>query len=191
VIHDKFTKRVSNINLNVENSNFEELSTINLGENQKIPKIDELFKKLKGKIGFQIEIKQKGLSKILLEKIRQYNVEDSVLISSFKHSELIEFRKLNSKIPLVTLEPFISGYIKSVFSDDAFLNEAIKTGVDGIHPKYTYVNEKFVNKAHDKDLIVNPWTVDKPDDWDYLMKCGVDGIITNDPRKLIEFLEKK
>ena len=58
-----------------------------------------------------------------------------------------------------------------------------------IYPKNTLVTPKTVKKAHSKNLFVNSWTADTPEDWVYLIECGVDGIITNYPRELCKFLE--
>jgi len=73
VIHDKFTNRVSDSNINVEKSKFKDISSINVGENQTIPRLDDLFEKFKGKICFQIEIKQNGYNRkafgLAIEKI--------------------------------------------------------------------------------------------------------------------------
>ena len=63
--------------------------------------------------------------------------------------------------------------------------------LDGFHPEYTLITPKLVNNAHSKNLFINTWTPDKPEEWDYLIKCGVDGIITNNPRELCKFLESR
>jgi glycerophosphoryl diester phosphodiesterase len=60
----------------------------------------------------------------------------------------------------------------------------------GCHPYFRLVNEDFIKTAHEKDLFVNVWTVDEPKDWSKLIQWDVDGIITNNPRGLVKFLEK-
>ncbi|MHA1730270.1 MAG: glycerophosphodiester phosphodiesterase [Promethearchaeota archaeon] len=191
IIHDSSTKRVSNLELNVEECTLEELKAVDLGQNQKIPLIDDLFKneKLNGKIGFQVEIKQAGITSLLLEKIQKYNLESSILISSFIHEELSEFKKLNTSIPLVTLEPSGKGWVTGFFSKKRFIRDALDRNVYGIHPFYKMVNKSLIIQAHSNGLVVNPWTVDNPSDWKKLIELGVDGIITNDARGLIKYLE--
>ena len=106
VIHDANAKKVSGVDLNVELSSFKEVSQVEIEKGQRIPKLDELFEKLKGKIAFQVEIKQEGLTDLLWEKIQKFGVESSVVISSFIHGELNKFKLKSKEIPLMTLEPF-------------------------------------------------------------------------------------
>ena len=189
VIHDANAKKVSGVDINVELSSFEEVSRIEMEKGQRIPKLDELFEKLKGKITFQIEIKQEGLTDLLWEKIQKFGVESSVVISSFIHGELNKFKLKSKEIPIMTLEPFGKSWVTSVFSKKGYLKNAKIAGAHGIHPFYKFVNSDLIKEAHAAGLVVNPWTVDKVEDWDNLIKLGVDGIITNDPRNLIQYLD--
>jgi len=190
IIHDANAKKVSGVDLNVELSSFEEVSKIEMDEGQRIPKLDEVFEKLKGKIVFQIEIKQEGLTDLLWEKIQEFDVESSVVISSFLHGELSKFKQKSEEIPLMTLEPSGKAWVTSVFSKKSYLVNAKNAGTHGINPFYKFVNSDLIKEAHSAGLVVNPWTVDKVEDWDNLIKLGVDGIITNDPRNLIKFLDE-
>lgn len=191
VIHDANAKKVSGVDLNVELSSFEEVSQVEMEKGQRIPKLDELFEKLKGKIGFQVEIKQEGLTDLLWDKIKKFGVESSVVISSFIHGELSKFKQKSKEIPLMTLEPFGKSWVTSVFSKKGYLKNAKNSSAHGIHPFYKFVNADLIKEAHAAGLVVNPWTVDKVEDWDNLIKLGVDGIITNDPRNLIKYLDEK
>jgi glycerophosphoryl diester phosphodiesterase len=155
---------------------------------QNIPLIDDLFKKLKGKIHFQIEIKPNGVADRLVEKINEYNLNDSVLISSFKLSELSRIKELDSSIPCCAIFPSIPGWIYQGFTKKSMVKKTISKGFDGFHPYYKHVNKDLIDYAHSKSLIVNPWTTDDPIVWKKLIDDGVDGIISNDPRKLINFL---
>jgi len=53
-------------------------------------------------------------------------------------------------------------------------------------PYYSGVNAEMVKKAHEKNMQIVPWTVDKEEDMIALAKLGVDGIITNCPDLLIK-----
>ncbi len=191
ILHDITTESVSinNLTLNVEESTFNELQEVELEGNQKIPKIDEVFKKLKGKINFQIEIKGEGTTEILYKKIQEYNLLNDVMISSFNHNELKKVKNLDKNIPCSALEPAISEIFKDILFRKKTIKKAISNNFDGIHPLYLLVNRKYIEFAHSNGIYVNPWTFDNPKLWKKYIDIGCDGIITNDPRNLIKMLE--
>lgn len=190
IIHDTLTRRVSDVSLNVEEVPYSELKDIDLGEGQKIPRLDEVFEKLKGKIAFQIEIKQAGIAELLLEKINKYGVHDDCLISSFNVDELERFRELDKSIPMAILEPTITGWFTRWFTRKQMMENVINRHIPGLHPSYKFVNEYVMKFARENNLFIIPWTPDRESDWEKLIKKGVDGIITNNPRKLIEYLQR-
>lgn len=187
VIHDGNTKRVGNIDLTIEECTLDQLKQVDLGKDQKIPLLDDVFKSFKGKCGFVIEIKAEGLCELLLNKIKEYNVEDSCIIISFKHNELKTFRKLNQTIPIATLEPSPSN-LGGILLKKKMIDNVISNSLEGIHPLFKLVNKKMVEYAHANNIFVNPWTVDNEQDWKLMLNAGVDGITTNNPRGLINFL---
>ena len=50
------------------------------------------------------------------------------------------------------------------------------------------IDRALVEKAKKSQVSVWAWTADKPDDWARIVEAGVDGIITNVPHKLREWL---
>ena len=52
-------------------------------------------------------------------------------------------------------------------------------------PHFPLVTPSNVKLSHDRGIAVIPWTVNKPGDWDHVIAAGVDGIITDYPRRLI------
>jgi len=54
--------------------------------------------------------------------------------------------------------------------------------------KYNFVNEQFVEMAHEDGLKVFVWNIDEQHLLQPYVDMGVDGIGTNDPRVLVEYL---
>ncbi len=189
VIHDTTTEKISDVNINIHNSTLEQVREVPLKDGLQIPTLEEVFTQFKGKLYFQIEIKQSGIAPYVMDLIEKHNVHDQCVISSFLHSTLHYFKKSKKKIMLASLEPTESHDRFRNILRNWMLNIPKKLGFDGYHPKNTLVTPKTVKKAHSKNLFVNSWTADTPEDWVYLIECGVDGIITNYPRELCKFLE--
>ena len=149
-------------------------------------------------MGVQIELKSTGSAQPTVELISKNKMENEVLISSFKHSELAKVKEVNPNLICAVLEPTFVNKIniaKSFFNRKIFIDHAEKYRVEGIHPLYPYVlyppfRNRFCEQAHERGLFVNAWTIDNPKTWKKLINSGVDGIITNNPEALYEFLSK-
>ncbi len=190
VIHDGNTIRTGDKGFKIEETALKTLKQVDMGEGEKIPTLQEVFDLCKGKIGVQIEIKAENMAQKVLDLIAENEMEDEVLLSSFKHKEMMDSKKINPDILCATLEPSGMSAVKAVFLKKTFIKKAYRIKADAVHPYHRYVNEKFCKIAHKFDILVNPWTVDRVSAWENLVKSGVDGIITNDPEGLIEYLEK-
>ena len=60
-----------------------------------------------------------------------------------------------------------------------------------ISPHMDWVTPEAVREAHDLGVRVVPYTANSEADWSYLISCGVDGIITDDPQALIHYLRNQ
>jgi glycerophosphoryl diester phosphodiesterase len=190
VNHDASTGRTGNTAYVIKDTPLATLKTLDMGSGQKIPTFEEVITLCKGKIGLQIEIKVVGIVERVVQLIEKNKMESDVIISSFTHTELQKAKSLNKNILCSALEPIMSNAIKAVFSRGVFIEDAKKIGADGVHPLYKYINAKFCQKAHAAGLYVNPWTIDSPQQFTKLQRAGVDGIISNDPQGLYDFLQK-
>jgi glycerophosphoryl diester phosphodiesterase len=57
-------------------------------------------------------------------------------------------------------------------------------------PHHQIIDRKSVTAMQDEGLAVIPWTANSKRQWARLLKLGVDGIITDDPKALMEYLER-
>jgi len=189
VIHDYSTKSTGGgVDYLIAQTDLKILKTVDMGQGERIPTLRQVFEICKGKIGVQVEIKVHGVAQKLLELIKEFNMEDDVLISSFQHGEIADFKRIAPNIPAATLEPTKSSALKATFSREIFVKNAQNLKADGIHPFTKFVNAKLCRKAHEAGLFINPWTVDDSKEWRRIIDAGVDGIITNDPKGLNDYL---
>ena len=84
--------------------------------------------------------------------------------------------------PEITLAALWEGAARS------FVETARDAGASIVAPEYVLVTEQEVRKAHQAGLRVIPWTANAVEDWNRLIAAGVDGIITDDPARLIAYL---
>ena len=180
VIHDDKVDRTTNGKGYVVEKTFEELSALDAGEGEKIPKLSEVLDFIDRKVKVNIELKGVKTAKPVQELIEKYVKNkgweyDDFLISSFNHYELKEFSKLNSKIKIGAL---ISG-IPIGFSKFAKM-----LNIDSVNLCFEFINQEFVDDAHNRNLKVYVWTVNDSDDIERMKTFGVDGIFSNFPDRL-------
>lgn len=173
IIHDSNTYRTTGVKGEIKEMTLKELKELDCGEGEKIPTLQELIAVAKGKIGLQCEIKAEGIAEKVITLFEKEEMIDDVLISSFKREEIFKINKLNPDVKLASL--FI-GLIRK----KKRIKEAITHNLYALHPYYRLASKKFIQKAHQKGIKVNPWTVNSAEHIKKLVNKGIDGIITND-----------
>ena len=73
--------------------------------------------------------------------------------------------------------------------DPATLGE-IASYADGIGPSVSNVDEALLTAAHERCLVVHPYTADDPVELTKLLDLGVDGIFTNRPDTLAPLADR-
>ena len=188
IIHDSNIQRVTGIEGNVEEMTLEELKRLDFGNGETIPTLSELIELAKGKISLNCEIKVEGIAKKVVDLFQDYDLSESVLISSFLHEELIKIYKMNSKIKLAPLVPVEPGLFSEWNFKKSLIDYTYQNHFYAINPLFKLVGKKFIEYAHTKKIKVFPWTVNSGIAMKKLITMGVDGIITNDISRLKEVL---
>ena len=156
-----------------------------------IPTLEEVFQTFPDK-HMTIEIKMTNalMAKPFCELIRQYNMQDKVLVASFYDKRMREFRKENSEVATSSARgettQFVlltKGFLGRLYSPKFFALQVPEES-NGI----TVMTEAFVRAAHERGLAVEPWTIDDPEQMRQYIDWGVDGIITDRPDLMLEIL---
>jgi len=190
IMHDANTFRTTGHSGIIEKMTLEELKELDCGDDEKIPTLEELVKLAKGKIGLNCEIKAKGIAQKIIEIIKEADLFESTIISSFKQKELLKIKNLEPRLKIASLNPTRTGWILNWFSRKKMIKTAEENKFYAINPLYFVVNKKFIDKAHEKLIKVFPWTVDSITAIENLIIIGVDGIITNNISRAKEVLNK-
>ena len=186
VAHDARLERISNGEGYINDYTLEELKSLDIGwfsldrDAYRIPTLSEVFSLVKPS-GLFVNVELKTTERLhpdlpakLLALAREYAMEERVIYSSFNHYSLKQIKALNPKARIGLLyelgmvDPWV--YAKYV-------------GADAIHPHYFVIAAlpETVKRCHEHGIEVNVWTVDEPEAVKLMLKCAVDGIITNKP----------
>ena len=164
------------------------------GQGITYPSLEEVFITFPD-MRFNIDMKQSDppIYTALCELVRKYNMQDKVIAASFSHETIAAFREL---CPEVTTSGDETETRNFVFMNFAYLGRLyspnfkvfqVPTKSSGI----TIMTPHFVRAAHERNLRVDVWTIDDPEEMKRLIAMGVDGIITDRPDLLMELVGRK
>ncbi len=192
VFHDPDLSRTTNGVGLIKDASFEELRRLSAGlwfdeefRSERIPLLSEVLDLIGGRAVLNIEIKNTpveypGIEDDLLELLADYPHRDKIIVSSFDHRII---RRLHEKAPDLTL---------ALLADALLVDLAGYAGGIGAtvwHPCIGSLCQDAVEEAHDAGLEVNAWTLNDARQWSYALRIGLDGIVTDDPLGLVNFLE--
>lgn len=180
VFHDDRLERTTNGMGPIMEQSFDYLRSLDAGEGEKIPTLDEVCALINGKAGLNIELKGPRTAGPVAEKVWSLTEagwdKEAFLVSSFDHQELIHMRQLDDKLQLGVItqkarasELDFAGYIHAV----------------SIHPAHQYVTARIVQDAHTRNIKVFAYTVNDPADIARMHDMGVDGVFTNYPERVL------
>ena len=188
---------------------------------EKIPKLTEFFQLVtedKYKDAFlNLEIKStltqenvtpnpEKMVSIILKDIKEFNLEDRTLITSYDWRILYELKKQNPNIlrGFITLQQDLPTTKKNVYEnspwmvknypmEELFLLPNIIKSIEGHVWSVFYrdVTKQNVELAHKHGLATCVWTVNREKDIIRMIEYGVDGIITDYPKKVQEICKSK
>lgn len=179
VSHDTNLKRVTDVNKNIIDLNYDEICKLDAGsffsdefKGEKIPLLEDVLKFAKeNKIRLNIELKPIGkeidFEKQVIELIKKYNFENMCVITSQTYSVLENTKKIDSNIKTVYVMSIAIGNITDLEYADAFSVEA------------SNVTDSLVSQVHNegKELLV--WTVNTEESINEMINMNVDNIITD------------
>jgi len=164
------------------------------GEPLTIPRLTEIFTRLRRSVFYNIEVKTDtvqypGIEARLTALVAAENLVERVLISSFYHESLRLVRQSDSRLSLGLL--LNREQAKRLGSPTAIVARARELSCFSVHPDFRVLRQwpDLVVACHTASLRVFPWTIDDPQDWQVRVnELHVDGIITNDPGRLYDWL---
>ncbi|SER15164.1 glycerophosphoryl diester phosphodiesterase [Gracilibacillus ureilyticus] len=185
LIHDENLRRTTNGAGFVQDHTYEELKMLDAGywhsdkyRHTVIPALDDLLEWNQDKqLKLNIELKNNlieypNLEKIVCEKVKTYNMDSNVVISSFNRKSLKEITKLKYDIPTALLTSKRS---------NSLIEDGKQLGVDGLHIRYRLLSRKLVEKAAENKLYIAVYTVNQPFSLSRVIKNKCHALFTDVP----------
>jgi len=150
-------------------------------QDNRIPSLEEYLHYIQDKdIVSVIELKKKinadaKMEEKVIEMIRSFRLSEKVIISSFSQESILRSRILAPEVSTALITDYWlyrGGKI------------AKSLGATYIHPRHLFLLPFVLSEIKREGILVQPWTVDEEKRMRWLIRAGVNGIITNDPELL-------
>lgn len=192
IIHDESVLRTTGVEGSVSDFTLEEIKKLDasyryrgqMGFNP-IPTLREYFELVKDKdIVTNIELKTgileyPGIEQKVWDMIREYHLQEKVIISSFNHFSIMRMKEL---APLL-----VYGLLNETWLIDAG-RYVHSLGIPCYHPIYNNLTDEVVKELKQYGLQINTFTVNTREAMLDMEKKGIDTIITNYPDLAVEVL---
>lgn len=190
VIHDETVDRTTTGTGYVKDYTLAELQQLDAGIKfdsafigERIPTLEEVLA-LYQPTSFLINIELKndlfryeGMEEKVIAFVRQYQLEDRVILSSFNHDCIAYLQTLNTSIELALL---YDTYDEQVIID---MNNKEQTS---FHPNGSLLTKEIIEEAHKHQLTIRTYTINKVEDMLTAYHLGVDAIFTDFPEQALQ-----
>jgi len=197
VMHDHTLDRTTNGHGPVNGYSLKEVKKLDAGSwfdpifaSQRVPELEEVLDLANGKVLINIEIKphadvvrypSKTVERQVVELINRKKIRDVVLISSFDQNILEKIAMLENPptLALISRDP----------ADRSTLAFCKRLKIFSWHPSPVILTPEQVEAVHAEDLKVFPYNVDTPEQFKQMFDMQVDGLISNDPLLVMDWLK--
>ncbi|MFN0109812.1 MAG: glycerophosphodiester phosphodiesterase, partial [Blastocatellia bacterium] len=190
VLHDETLDHTTNLKGCVDQLTLAEIKKADAGKGERVPTLEETLDLTIGKLRLYLEIKDRRAAAETLRIIRARRCQDEVMLASF---DIELMRQLGEEVRDIelgvilgneTLNPIVRW--REAFPWIALRRINYQVLCMQVELCYGYLARQ--TKASGKKLYV--WTADEDAQFAKMIERGVDGIVTNKPDRLIEFLKR-
>ena len=206
LMHDETVDRTTDGTGTIEEMTLEEIKALDAGydwspdggdtfpyrgQGIEVPTLEEIFQAFP-EYHLTIEIKKTegSMAQPFCELIRTYGMQDKVLVASFHDERMEEFRQVCPEVATSSARQETTTFVllSKVFLGRLYSPAFFSLQVPEESNDITVMTAQFVRAAHERNLKVEPWTIDDPEQMRQYIAWGVDGIITDRPDIMLEIL---
>ena len=204
--HDETVDRTTNGSGNIEDMTLVELKALDAGYNWSgddgqtfpyrgmgitIPTLEEIFQAFPDyRMTIEIKTTEHSMAASFCNMIRAYSMQDQILVASFLDERMAEFRQVCPEVAASSTrrETTVFVLMSKVYLGRLYSPSFIALQVPEESSGITVMTPQFVRASHERNLHVEPWTIDDPQRMKLYIDWGVDGIITDRPDLMLKVL---
>jgi len=206
VMHDEAVDRTTDGSGNLEEMALDEIKQLDAGfdwtldngatypyrgQGITVPTLEEVFQAFPDfRMTIEIKKTERSMAEPFCSLIREYGMQDKVLVASFHDERMQEFRQVCPEVATSSArqETTIFVLMSKAFLGRLYSPKFYSLQVPEESSGITVMTAQFVRAAHERNIRVEPWTIDDPEQMRLYIEWGVDGIITDRPDLMLEVL---
>jgi glycerophosphoryl diester phosphodiesterase len=182
VIHDEKLDRTTNGNGNVRDMAFEELQGLDAGDGQKIPSLRQVIGLARDKVKMDMEIKERGIEKDVVDAIRANGITEQCMVSSFIYDSIKKVKELDADI--------MTAAIMDKMPED--VEKCLNVLFDDVNTRTIMISKKiaiepFIGEARRFGFNIGIWNADTLDEIEKFVSMDPTYLCSNYPERLMEF----
>ncbi|WP_223670297.1 glycerophosphodiester phosphodiesterase [Kangiella shandongensis] len=185
IFHDEMLERTTNGEGELIDHSVEYLRQLDAGKGEKIPLLSEVVDLIGNQAFINIELKGLDTASLVMDLVKLLDKErfkkEQFIISSYHYSELYLVHQLDPEIKI------------GVIVDEqsvAALDFADEIDAYSLHPRFSLLDHELVHEAHAAGMKVYVHTVNDLAKIQHAKQLGVDGVFTDYPDRVLEFLKQ-
>lgn len=182
VIHDDTVDRTANGKGKVRDMTFEELQGLDAGDGQRIPSLAQVIALAKGKVGMDMEIKERGIEEDVVDAILRSDIKPRCMVSSFFYDSIRKVKDMDSGIMTAAIMDKMPEDPRKCL--DILV---LDVKVDAVMLSKKIATLPFVGQIRRQGLKVGIWNADTPGEIEKYASMDPYYLCSNYPERLVEF----
>jgi glycerophosphoryl diester phosphodiesterase len=181
VIHDDRVDRTTNGAGRVKDLTFAELRRLDAGKGERLPSLEEVMDLVIGHAHLVVEVKAPEAGPELVRLFQERDIFQHAHVISFWHPLVKSLKEHEPRLRTGVL-------MVGCPADPAGLARAALAEALVLH--YAYATPELVTEAHAHNLLVYVWNIDDVETLKPYLAMNLDGIGTNRPDMVVEYVKK-
>jgi glycerophosphoryl diester phosphodiesterase len=194
LMHDETVDRTTNLTGPVRQLSLASLQAADAGNGEPVPTLDQVLDLVAGRLTVMCELKatpgdpehDQRCVDAVLQVLERRGAKTWAAIHSFQPDMVARARATEPRVSAAIISPPVSGEAL-----ERLLGATLKRNAQAVSVEHSCIDPGLVLKAKRRQLTVWTWTPDHEDEWERVIAAGVDGIITNVPHRLRDYLVRR
>ncbi|HET7480552.1 MAG TPA: glycerophosphodiester phosphodiesterase [Rubrobacteraceae bacterium] len=160
-----------------------------------VPTLEEVYQSFpETPINVEIKEDQAGVEEAVLRVIEEAAAEDRTIVAAAIHEVVDRFRRVSEgRVPTAASRREIGWFFAfaRLYLESLLRPAYAALQVPTEHRRIPLATPRFLAAAHNRNVRVDVWTINDPDEMRRLLDLGADTIMTDRPEELTKVLEER
>lgn len=181
VHHDYYLGNPDNGEGKIYEKDLSYVKSLQIGENEKIPTLEEVFELIGDNLHYEIELKgfTAEFLTTVITLVKKYNLVNIVEFTSPSVYNLTRLKTLGATFKTGTFVSPLPGWMDKQLGQTLAINNALLGSINVLHCPLALIDAEFVQAAHDQGLLVHAADCDTEEDLRTAFDMLVDQLSTN------------